>query len=206
MDGSTIILGIEIPSTNPLFLGIIAIHITLGLACVIAGAIAMLSAKGRGRHSLVGRVYYWCLGALFVSATLLAVMRWAEDYHLFVFGALAFSSAWLGRRAIQKRWPYWTRMHITGMGLSYTFMLVAFYVDNGPQLPIWKNLPHFTYWLSADYRRAAFDYSCADEPSIPTIRRPRVDPFLVAGSQDTIDGHHDRTLHNHLPEMRIPSD
>jgi uncharacterized membrane protein len=147
MGGSTIILGIEIPSTNPGFLGIIAIHIPLGLACVIAGAIAILSAKGRGRHSLVGRVYYWCLGALSVSATLLAVMRWDEDYHLFVFGALAFSSAWLGRRAIQKRWPYWTRMHITGMGLSYTFMLVAFYVDNGPQLPIWKNLPRFTYWL-----------------------------------------------------------
>jgi uncharacterized membrane protein len=147
MDSSTVILGIEIPSINPVFLGVIAIHIPLGVACVIAGAIAMLSTKGQGRHSIVGRIYYWCLGALFVSATLLAMMRWAEDYHLFVFGALAFSSAWLGHRAIQKRWPYWTRMHITGMGLSYTFMLVAFYVDNGPQLPIWKNLPHFTYWL-----------------------------------------------------------
>jgi len=107
----------------------------------------MLSAKGRARHSIVGRGYYWCLGALFVSATLLAVMRWADDYHLFVFGVLAFGSAWLGHRAIQKRWPYWTRIHIAAMGLSYTWMLVAFYVDNGPQLPIWKNLPHFTYWL-----------------------------------------------------------
>ena len=70
MDNSTFILGIEIPSTDPVFLEIIAIHIPLGLACVIAGAIAMLSAKGRGRHSIVGGVYYWCLGALFVSATL----------------------------------------------------------------------------------------------------------------------------------------
>jgi hypothetical protein len=26
-------------------------------------------------------------------------------------------------------------------------MLVAFYVDNGKQLPLWKDLPHFTYWL-----------------------------------------------------------
>jgi hypothetical protein len=32
------------------------------------------------------------------------------------------------------------------MGLSYILMLVAFYVDNGKQLPIWKELPHFTYW------------------------------------------------------------
>ena len=33
------------------------------------------------------------------------------------------------------------------MGLSYILMLVAFYVDNGKQLPLWKDLPHFTYWL-----------------------------------------------------------
>jgi hypothetical protein len=26
-------------------------------------------------------------------------------------------------------------------------MLVAFYVDNGKQLPLWKDLPHFMYWL-----------------------------------------------------------
>ena len=134
----------------------------------------MLSAKGQGRHSIVGRVYRWCLGALFVSATLLAVMRWAENYHLFVIGALAFSSAWLGHRAIQKRWPYWTRMHITGMGLSYTLILVAFYLDNGPQLPLWKVLPHFTYWLLPLCCRVAFDYSRIDEPSVAAIRRPNI--------------------------------
>jgi hypothetical protein len=33
------------------------------------------------------------------------------------------------------------------MGLSYVLMLVAFYVDNGKQLPLWKDLPRFTYWL-----------------------------------------------------------
>jgi hypothetical protein len=25
-------------------------------------------------------------------------------------------------------------------------MLVAFHVDNGPNLPLWRDLPHFTYW------------------------------------------------------------
>jgi hypothetical protein len=34
------------------------------------------------------------------------------------------------------------------MGLSYVLMLIAFYVDNGKQLPpLWKDLPHVTYWL-----------------------------------------------------------
>jgi hypothetical protein len=26
-------------------------------------------------------------------------------------------------------------------------MLIAFYVDNGKQLPVWRDLPHVIYWL-----------------------------------------------------------
>ena len=142
-----IILGIEIPSTDPVFIAIIVgIHIPLGLACVVAGAVAMLSKKRRGRHSTAGKVYYWCLLALFASATFLSAI-WSENHHLFILGALSFSSAWLGRRAILERWRSWARLHITGMGLSYVLMLIAFYVDNGKQLPIWKDLPLFAYWL-----------------------------------------------------------
>ena len=145
---SIVILGIEIPSTDPLFIGVIVgLHIPLGLACVVAGAVGMLSQKGRGRHSTTGKVYYWRLLALFASATFLSVMRWRENYHLFILGALSFASAWLGRKALRDRWSHWTRLHITGMGLSYVLMLVALYVDNGKQLPLWKDLPHFTYWL-----------------------------------------------------------
>jgi hypothetical protein len=145
---STIILGIEIPSTDPVFLAVIVgIHIPLGLVCVVVGAVAMLSEKRRGRHSTVGTAYYWCLLALFASATFLSVMRWAENYHLFILGTLSFASAWLGRRALRRRWPHWLRVHIAGMGFSYVLMLIAFYVDNGKQLPIWKELPHVTYWL-----------------------------------------------------------
>ena len=145
---STVILGIEIPSTDPVFIAVIVgIHVPLGLACVVAGAVAMLSEKRRGRHSTVGTVYYWCLCALFASMTFLSVMRWAENYHLFILGTLSFASAWLGRRVLRQRRPRWARLHITGMGLSYVLMLIAFYVDNGKQLPLWKDLPHFTYWL-----------------------------------------------------------
>ena len=107
----------------------------------------MLSSKGRGRHSAFGRVYFWCLLALFVSATFLSFMRWSENYHLFILGAAAFGCAWFGRSALQLRWQNWGRLHISGMSLSYVVILIAFDVDNGKQLPIWKDLPHFTYWL-----------------------------------------------------------
>jgi hypothetical protein len=145
---STIVAGIEIPSTDPLFLAVVlGVHIPLGLACVVLGAIAMLSEKRRGRHSTLGTSYFWCLLALFASATFLSLMRWSENYHLFVLGAISFACAWIGRAALRRRWPYWVRLHIAGMGLSYVFMLIAFYVDNGKQLPLWKDLPQFMYWL-----------------------------------------------------------
>jgi hypothetical protein len=74
-------------------------------------------------------------------------MRWAENYHLFTLGTLSFASAWLGRKAIRDRWRHSAKLHISGMGFSYVLMLIAFYVDNGKQLPLWKDLPHSTYWL-----------------------------------------------------------
>ena len=145
---TTIVAGIEIPSTDAIFLAVVlGIHIPLGLACVAIGAIAMLSPKRRGRHSKFGAIYFWCLLALGASATFLALMRWSENYHLFILGALSFACAWFARSALRHRWRYWVRLHIAGMGLSYILMLVAFYVDNGKQLPLWKDLPHFMYWL-----------------------------------------------------------
>jgi hypothetical protein len=146
--GSTIVGGIVIPSTDPAFLGIVVgVHIPLGIACVVLGASAVFSRKGRGWHSRFGTIYFWCLLALFVSATFLAILRWHENYHLFVLGAASFGCAWFGRSALQLRWPNWIRLHIAGMSLSYVVMLIAFYVDNGKQLPVWKDLPSFTYWL-----------------------------------------------------------
>ena len=148
MSGTTAVLGIEIPSTDPVFVGIVvAVHIPLGIACVTAGAVAMLSRKGRGRHSTAGITYFWCLTALFASAAVLSAMRWTENVHLFTIGAAAFASALFGRSALRMRWSHWGRLHIAGMGTSYVLILIAFYIDNGKQLPIWKDLPHVTYWL-----------------------------------------------------------
>ena len=146
-EDTTVVLGIPIPSTSPIFLTVVGLHVLVGLVCVIAGAIAMLSPKRSGRHPTFGTIYYWSLVAVFVSATGLSAVRWVENYHLFVLGLLAFSAASLGRAARRRRWPGWVRLHITGMGLSYILLLTAFYVDNGKSLPLWKDLPPIAYWL-----------------------------------------------------------
>jgi len=103
--------------------------------------------KGARQSLDAGDDLFWYLLALAMSATFLSAMRWGENYHLFVLGISSFACAWFGRSALRQRWPYWARLHITGMGVSYVLMLIAFYVDNGKQLPLWKELPHFTYWL-----------------------------------------------------------
>jgi hypothetical protein len=143
----TIVAGIEIPSTNPVFLTVVGIHVLLGLACAITGVLAMLSRKRAGRHPRYGTIYFWCLGAVFLTASSLAAVRWAHDYHLFILGALSFAAAYVGRRAMQQRWRYWVRLHIAGMGSSYVLLLIAFYVDNGRFLPLWQDLPPIAYWL-----------------------------------------------------------
>ena len=147
MDDRTSLAGIVIPSTNPVFLAVVGIHILLGLACVITGAIAILSQKRAGRHPLYGSVYFWCLAGVFVTASGIAAVRWAEDYHLFVLGVLSLAAACLGRQARRERWRFWVRLHIAGMGSSYVLLLIAFYVDNGKSLPLWRELPPMTYWL-----------------------------------------------------------
>ncbi|HEY7548477.1 MAG TPA: hypothetical protein VH913_03045 [Hyphomicrobiaceae bacterium] len=41
--GTTVVLGIPIPSTDPTFLAIVGVHILFGIGAVTAGAIAVLS-------------------------------------------------------------------------------------------------------------------------------------------------------------------
>jgi hypothetical protein len=143
----TIVAGIEVPSVSPAFLATVGLHVIVGLACVVTGIVAMLSEKRQGRHPAFGTIYYWCLSAIFASATALSVVRWAENYHLFILGALSFTAATVGRTARRRRWRNWLGLHITGMGLSYVILLTAFYVDNGKSLPLWKELPPTAYWL-----------------------------------------------------------
>jgi hypothetical protein len=135
-DGTTNIAGIEIPSVDPVFLTVVAIHVLIGLTAVISGAVAMLSTKGVGRHPTAGTLYFWSVVALVATATGLAIVRWAQDYHLFILGVLAFAAGFVGRKARREQWSRWPRYHIIGMGLSYVLVLTAFYVDNGKSLPL----------------------------------------------------------------------
>jgi hypothetical protein len=92
-------------------------------------------------------VYLFAIGAVFVTATVMAALRWHRDWHLFVIATVALGLAVLGRSARRRRPRRWMAWHGSAMAGSYMALLTGFYVDNGPQLPLWDRLPHLTYWL-----------------------------------------------------------
>jgi len=140
------ILGDEVGSTAPAFLAVLAVHVLAGLTAVITGAMAALARKGSPRHVRAGRWYYRAITAVFATAAALAAMRWAQDWYLLVLGAAAFTAATAGYLHRRRHRPGDTG-HIAGMGIAYTAMLTAFYVDNGPHLPLWDRLPALAFWL-----------------------------------------------------------
>jgi len=140
------ILGTEVGSTAPVFLAFLAIHVLAGLTAVATGAIAVTARKGSPRHIHAGRWYYRAITVVFITATILAAMRWRQDYYLFILGATAYTAATIGYQHRRRHRPGDTG-HIAGMGTAYVAMLTAFYVDNGPHLPLWDHLPTLTFWL-----------------------------------------------------------
>src|SRR5215831_7243778 len=140
------IRGDQVGSPAPVFLAFLAIHVLAGLTAVITGAIAALSRKGSPRHIRAGRWYYSAISTVFATATALAALRWRQDYYLFLIGAVAFTAATIGYLHRRRHRPGDT-LHIAGMGIAYIAMLTAFYVDNGPHLPLWDRLPTLTFWL-----------------------------------------------------------
>jgi hypothetical protein len=140
------ILGTEVGSAAPAFLLVLAVHVAAAVTAVITGAAAAVSRKGTARHIRTGRWYYRAITVVFATATVLAVFRWRQDYELFIIGAIAFAAAFTGRRHRRRRRPG-DSPHIAGMGVSYVAMITAFYVDNGPHLPLWDRLPPLAFWF-----------------------------------------------------------
>ncbi len=130
-----------------LFSVLLVPHVFAGMTCVATGPIAALSPKRRGRHPAFGSVYFWALAVVFVTSSGMSILRWSEDAYLFVLGTLAFGCVLFGLTARRQRRPGWNTAHITGMSASYVVLLTAFYVDNGPRLPVWKELPPIAFWI-----------------------------------------------------------
>lgn len=125
----------------------VTVHVGCGVIAVVCGAGAMLSGKGSRRHRCFGRVYLAALTGLGLTAPVLAAVDWAHRWHLAVLGVLSLGAAAAGFGAVRLVRPVRRAVHTCGMGLAYIVMLTAFYVDNGPRLPLWDQLPVLALWF-----------------------------------------------------------
>jgi cell division protein FtsW (lipid II flippase) len=146
VDGSLVIAGIPIPSRDPRFLALLAVHIPAGIVATVSATVAVSSPRRPGRHPMAGSVYYWAYATVFATALGLTSMRPAEDWLFALVGGVGFSMATLGRQARRRTWHRWIPIHIVGMGSSLVLMLTAFYIDNAPHLPVWRDLPTWAVW------------------------------------------------------------
>jgi hypothetical protein len=141
------IAGIHVPDAGPVFLAALAVHVLAGGTAVVSGIFATTARKAPGRHPRAGTVYLYAITVVFLTATVLSAIRWRADRRLFVIAAVAFALAmfgWWARRRRPRGWMVW---HGCAMAGSYVALFTGFYVDNGPQLPVWDRLPHLLYWL-----------------------------------------------------------
>jgi hypothetical protein len=141
------IFGVEVPDSRPVFLVFVGIHVLAGLTSVVSGALAATARKRPGRHPTAGTVYLWGVSVVFATAIVLAGLRWSHSWHLAIVGTVAFGLAmagWRARRRLRDGWMLW---HGSAMAGSYIALLTGFYVDNGPQLPLWNRLPHVSFWF-----------------------------------------------------------
>jgi uncharacterized membrane protein len=126
---------------------LIALHVASGLGAVVAGAGAMLATKGGMTHRRFGIAYLASLLVLVATGGTLAFEELAGRRHLLVLGLSALALGALGYVIRVRHRRGWMRRHLLGMGFSYIVMLTAFYVDNGPRLPVWWRLPVWALWL-----------------------------------------------------------
>jgi uncharacterized membrane protein len=120
---------------------LVLIHVPAGIVAVAGGAAALWPRKGGRLHRRGGRIYLAAVAC--ASGVGLALVRPPHFPHLLVLAAIAAGLAAAGYAA-RRRAP---AFHLLAMGASYTAMLTAFYVDNGPKLPVWRLLPPAAFWL-----------------------------------------------------------
>lgn len=123
---------------------LVGIHVPAGVVAVVSGAGAMLAEKGSRRHRRRGTTYLGALAIVCLSGVGLVLTRWPRFPHLLVLALIAGALAMTGYATRRRPSP---GVHLFCMGASYVALLTAFYVDNGPRLPLWNHLPPIAFWL-----------------------------------------------------------
>ncbi|MDG1165888.1 MAG: hypothetical protein P8N61_11015 [Porticoccaceae bacterium] len=112
---------------------LLPVHIVAGSAALIASVFALGSAKGKKAHIRSGRIYFWAMVVIFVTAIAMAMLT--GNRFLFITGIFSFYLAFAGMRFAKNRtgtpqWIDWIAvglMLLAGVGM---WVLAAVYFSN----------------------------------------------------------------------------
>src|SRR6266446_6921942 len=80
------------------------LHIAAGFLAFVVAPAALIAAKGGVAHRRWGRLYFWSMAVVAVTAIVLAVWRPVE--WLALVAVFSFYSAFSGYRALSRKRPY----------------------------------------------------------------------------------------------------
>src|SRR5215470_93128 len=79
------------------------IHITAGTIALVLAPLAMLTVKGGRAHRLWGKIYFWAMAVVAVTAVALAL--WRPQIFLALLAVFSFYLAFAGYRALSRKRP-----------------------------------------------------------------------------------------------------
>ncbi|MEM7535391.1 MAG: hypothetical protein AAF639_24650 [Chloroflexota bacterium] len=94
---------------------LLTIHIIAGFSALVAAFVATFTAKGRTWHLYSGRVYFWGMAVIFVTAIPMAIMR--PNPFLFLIAIFSFYLALAGWRFAKNRRGKPTRLDWSSAGI-----------------------------------------------------------------------------------------
>ena len=112
---------------------LLVIHILSGASALVSAAVALYSAKGKRTHILSGRIYFWSMVAIFLTAIPMSIA--SSNIFLFLIAIFSFYLAFAGMRFARNRngvpirsdWLAVFSMMLSGIGM---WALAAFYLAN----------------------------------------------------------------------------
>jgi uncharacterized membrane protein len=85
-------------STIDIFGFILILHIAGGLSALLSGLVAMFTAKGLVLHKRAGKIYFWAMATVFLSAVILSIAH--QKYFLLMVGFFSFYMTVRGYRIL----------------------------------------------------------------------------------------------------------
>ena len=116
---------------------LLIIHISAGAIALLSAALAVSSAKGKKRHILSGRTYFWSMVAIFLTAIPMSIIN--SNIFLFLIAIFSFYLAFSGMRFTKNRqgvatsidWIAVSVMILTGLGMWA--LAVIYFTNNNSQ-------------------------------------------------------------------------